>query len=331
MGREETMASTGFVPARICWITYVLAAASVALCFSAPPCEDPWRVGLLAICVATCVVYVFSFAYSNTSIYDPAWCLLPIFVAVGWMLTAKSSPSPRGWYALGLFVAWFLRYSLWWPWDGWTVGLRTEDWRYIDLAEKIGGVGRLYWLLSLTSLHLTPSLLVFFGLGPLQRLWTSGASGAPPLGALDAVAAAVSMAAMLANGAADTQLWRFRQRAAHPGAAQHLETEHCAKTCRQGLWAYSRHPNYCCEATFWLGIAICALAGDTEGAVPMRWAWGGSVVMFMFFRVSASLMDARSLKHRKGFAKVMQEVPALLPVPMALDRLLDKILVPGYR
>lgn len=275
------------------------------------------------------MIYAFSFAFSNTSIYDPAWCLLPIFVAIGWMVTAEASPSTRGCYALALLLLWFARYAAWWPWDGWTVGIHTEDWRYKELADKLGGTGCLYWLLSLTSLHLTPSLLVFFGVGPLQQVWTQGAAGADPLNWTDLAALCVSLGAMAANGAADTQLRRFRERAtSKTGAA--LETQHCSQICRSGLWAHSRHPNYCSEASFWLGIALAARAGDARRAVPLGWTWGGSLTMFLFFRVSASLMDKRSLKHRKGFAALMREVPALLPLTLPADRWLDRLLIPGF-
>jgi len=322
------MDSTGFVPAYICWLAYLAAAASVAVCFAMPLPWHPWQIGLLAICAATFSIYAFSFAYSNTSVYDPAWCLLPIFVAVGWMSTAESAPSSRGWYAFALLVSWYLRYALWWPWDGWTVGIHTEDWRYKQLADKVGGAGALYWLLSLTSLHLTPSLLVFFGLGPLQQVWTQGSARAQPLGLTDVAALCVALSAIVANGVADTQLRAFREKATAKSGSS-LETAHCDQVCRVGLWAYSRHPNYCSEATFWLGVALAAHAGDSSGAVPFGWTWGGSLVMFLFFRLSASLMDRRSLKHRRGFAKLMREVPALLPMPLAVDGCLDRLLISG--
>ena len=37
-----------------------------------------------------------------------------------------------------LLVLWFLRYNLQWPWEGWTHGICTEDWRYPLMARNLG-------------------------------------------------------------------------------------------------------------------------------------------------------------------------------------------------
>jgi steroid 5-alpha reductase family enzyme len=54
--------------------------------------------------------------------------------------------------------------------------------------------------------------------------------------------------AMLGESAADAQLNRFRSDPANKG-----------KTCRVGLWNYSRHPNYFCEWLVWVAYFIYAL------------------------------------------------------------------------
>ena len=46
------------------------------------------------------------------------------------------------------------------PWEGWTTGLAHEDWRYIEIRRRTKSPA-LYWVASLVSLHLTPTLLVF--------------------------------------------------------------------------------------------------------------------------------------------------------------------------
>jgi len=69
---------------------------------------------------------------------------------------------------------------------------------------------------------------------------------------------------------------------------------------------------------------LAALAGGMRG---WPWTLGGILSYAAFFRVSASLMDKRSLMNRPGYAKVMEEVSALFPCPLALDRALDRVLI----
>ena len=78
--------------------------------------------------------------------------------------------------------AWAWRFFLFVPWEGWTVGLAREDWRYHDLRAKLG---RGYWGFSLASLHLTPTLLVYGALAPAARV--DAASAVPSVLALVAV------------------------------------------------------------------------------------------------------------------------------------------------
>lgn len=239
MGRETTMHCTQPVGPLVCWLTYIASVAWIGYRFARPggfpdwglptaaDGETPsswWWVGFTAHCESTFVIWIFSLVSSNTSLYDPAWCILPIALGVAWMAAAAAAaagdqaPSWRGAYSLALLCVWYLRYQLWFPWDGWFHGITTEDWRYIDLANKLPGGGGtpLYWLLSLLSLHLTPTLLVWFAVAPVgATVWTApdGGAGAPELHAGDAVAAAVALGAIVIQAVSDEQLRRFRTKA----------------------------------------------------------------------------------------------------------------------
>ncbi|HXV64445.1 MAG TPA: DUF1295 domain-containing protein [Vicinamibacteria bacterium] len=70
----------------------------------------------------------------------------------------------------------------------------------------------------------------------------------PAIGALEIAGYTLSLAALLFESLADRQLARHRRDPAMRG-----------KTCRTGLWRYSRHPNYFFEWLIWVGYAIAAL------------------------------------------------------------------------
>lgn len=99
---------------------------------------------------------------------------------------------------------------------------------------------------------------------------------------------------------ADAQLARFRADPAQRG-----------KTCRRGLWRYSRHPNYFFEWLHW--FAYVALA---HGA-PRAWlAWLGPLVMFVFLRWLSGIpwTEAQALRSRgEDYRAYQQSTPMLFP------------------
>lgn len=71
----------------------------------------------------------------------------------------------------------------------------------------------------------------------------------PSVSLLEGVAAALWTLAMAGEAAADAQLNKFRSDPSNKG-----------RTCRAGLWRYSRHPNYFFEWLIWVAFALFALA-----------------------------------------------------------------------
>ncbi|KAJ1626848.1 hypothetical protein T492DRAFT_195355 [Pavlovales sp. CCMP2436] len=70
------------ISAAWCWLAYIVAFVASGLAASAldagyPELGPLWKVNLLA----TCVVWCSSLAASNTSVYDPYWCLAPLLLA----------------------------------------------------------------------------------------------------------------------------------------------------------------------------------------------------------------------------------------------------------
>jgi len=100
--------------------------------------ENPLLAMLGADLIATLVVFVFSLALNNSSMYDPYWSVAPIVIALAW--AAGGGGGLVSGVLLAVIVAWGLRLT----WNfarGWS-GLDHEDWRYVGYREN---TGLLYW------------------------------------------------------------------------------------------------------------------------------------------------------------------------------------------
>ncbi|MBC7170906.1 MAG: DUF1295 domain-containing protein, partial [Polyangiaceae bacterium] len=220
----------------ICALAYASAGAA-ALAVGYPlRSEHPIYVAAVADFVATVVVFAWSRAYRNSSIYDPYWSVAPPLIGLYFVLGAPAEANTaRQALCLGLCTVWAVRLTYNWA-RGWA-GLHHEDWRYVLIHDKTGA---LYWPVSFLGIHLFPTVQVFAGCLAMYPALTSTA----PLGLVDAVAVLVTALAIACEAVADEQLRAFALR---PGKA-------AGAVMMEGLWRYSRHPNYFGEIAFWWGL-----------------------------------------------------------------------------
>ena len=141
-----------------------------------------------------------------------------------------------------------------------------------------------------------PTIIVFLA---CLSLYPALSAGHRPFGALDVVAVIATTGAITIETIADRQLKNFSRQPNRSG-----------EIMAGGLWAYSRHPNYLGEITFWWGLFIFGVA-----AAPGYW-WtivGPVAVTILFITVSVPLMEKRSLEKRPGYAEIRKKIPVLLP------------------
>lgn len=275
-------------------LAYVVALAVAAASVVALRGMHPLAVVLGADVAATLAIFAFSYAFANSSFYDPYWSVAPPVIALylAALPEAQGAPELRQVLVLLLVFAWALRLTLNWA-RGWT-GLQHEDWRYVDIRER---TGRHYWLASLSGIHVFPTLQVYLG---CLALWPALVTGTRPPGLLDALAAAVTAGAIGIELVADEQLRAFR-RNARPGAV-----------LSSGLWAWSRHPNYFGEIAFWWGLGLFGVAAD-PGAV---WCLVGALaISVMFVAASVPMIDRRMVARRPGYAEHARRTSSLVPWP----------------
>ncbi|MBI3289165.1 MAG: DUF1295 domain-containing protein [Elusimicrobia bacterium] len=241
------------------------------------------------------------------------WAVLSAFFAVLWAFQARSRDASHvdvGW-ALGLgFMSVLAAVSL--PGDAgrralaaamtclWSLRLaghlyvdrvrgKPEDGRYAALRARWGKAANRNFFFFFQAQALLDVLL------SLPFVAVSSRSGA--LGGLDAAGAAIFLVSVAAEAAADRQLARFRR-----------DPQSRGKTCRAGLWAWSRHPNYFFEWTHWLSYAVMA-PGDWRA-----WIAPPAMLFFLLKVTGIPATEAQALKSRgEDYRRYQRETSMFFP------------------
>ena len=246
---------------------------------------------LVADVAATLIVFLFSFLFKNSSVYDPYWSAIPPFIAVFLVFNNPDGNSLRQNVMFGLILFWAIRLTANWA-RGWS-GLNHEDWRYGKIASD---TGRFYWPVSFIGIHLMPTFFVFLGCLPL---WF-GMSSNEPFNFIDIIAILVTLVAVVVEWIADEQLRNYKKQ------------EKREPYMKSGLWSLMRHPNYFGEILFWTGLFLFVFSSQRYNG---WWTAVGFVSMIILFKfISIPLMEKRNMTNRPGYENYIREVNALLPL-----------------
>jgi steroid 5-alpha reductase family enzyme len=278
-------------------VVYLLALAAAWWSLRLWPGLHPLVAVAVADTVATIVVFAGSVATNNSSMYDPYWSVAPPVIAAYLVALPEADqgvPTRQG-LVLGLVLLWAIRLTHNW-WRGWP-GLHHEDWRYVDFRRS---TGRLYWVVSFLGIHYFPTVMVYLG---CLALWPALVAGGQPLGLLDGLAALVTVVGIGCEYFADNQLRAFTQRKDRDPSAIMAE----------GLWAYSRHPNYFGEITFWWGLFLFGVAATPSGWWPA--ILGPLTMLALFLGISIPLMEKRMKRRRPAYGDHQRRVSVLVPWP----------------
>lgn len=279
----------------ICLMVYVLAFAG------AWKFADIYKYGLhplilmlIADVIATVIVYIFSLLYKNSSLYDPYWSVIPPAVAAYWAWHFQVLQSLPVLLMLTGIGVWAVRLTLNWL-RGWQ-GLSHQDWRYVMLREKNP---KLYWLTNFGGIHMFPTLIVFAGMLPVYYFIQAYANTEGELILpIVILGFAITIIAALIELIADEQMRSFKKRA-KPG-----------EFINEGLWKYSRHPNYFGEVTFWFGLWVMLM-----GIAPQYWwtgiGWVAMAAMFVF--ASIPMMKEKNLKSKPNYQQYVDSVSMIVP------------------
>lgn len=168
---------------------------------------------------------------------------------------------------------------------------KGEDWRYANWRKDWGNKQA---IISFFRVFMLQGSIMWIVALPLMQIEQSY----PRIQTLQYIGIAVCLFGFLWESIADWQLYAFKQKKENKG-----------KVMRQGLWKYSRHPNYFGEIVFWWGVFIIAIPHG-------NWWWsllGVSTISFFIIKISGVPMLERKKKKEANYQTYIEDTNALIP------------------
>ena len=230
--------------------------------------------GLAAAVMAA--VFVVSLRARNFSLVDIAWSAIFTPLALLYA-TLAGGYGPRRALIAAMVTLWSLRLA--WHLYGRIASLHpVEEGRYVQLRRDWAAhLNRRFFLFFQAQGLLAALLSLPFLLACVDRR--------PALGPFEIAGAALLVVALASEAVADAQLAAFK---ADPRSRD--------RTCRAGLWRYSRHPNYFFEWLVWVAYFVFAWPSPGGGAA----IYCPLLMLFFLFRVTGIPMTEEQAVRSRG-------------------------------
>lgn len=255
-----------------------------------------WAQALPVTAVASLLLFLAAFAigvrHGRHRVVDVVWGLaFTAVAAVSFALSAGQGNPDRRTIAFVLTAVWGLRLAV-------HIGTRSrgkpEDPRYEQLLAKAAGSRAWY---AFTRVYLLQAVLVWFVSLPIQV----ASFGTAPPGPQTTAACALWLLGFVFETVGDRQLARFKKDPANSG-----------RLMTDGLWRYTRHPNYFGDACVWWGLFL--LAADQRAGVFTIVA---PIVMTLLLTVGSGmrLADRHMAATRPEYADYVRRTSGFIPLP----------------
>lgn len=247
--------------------------------------------GLAAMAVFAFAGWLLSLYRNNVTHVDSMWSLFFMVAAFSFSASIHHSGqglSQRTLLVLILLCIWALRLCLYLTWRNWGP---HEDHRYAAIRKnnephfKFTSIYIVFGLQAVLAWVVSLSLL-----GAI----TSNA----PLNGADAAGALLMISGLIWETVADYQLSRFKNNPANHG-----------KVLNQGLWRFSRHPNYFGECCVWWGFYLMALAGGAWWSVP-----SALLMTLLLLKISGvALLEKDIAERRPDYIEYLKSTNRFIP------------------
>lgn len=247
---------------------------------------------LIADISSTILIFIFSCIFKNASCYDAYWSVAPI-VIISFYLISKPFSIVRLLLSIAI-IGWGIRLTINWAYT--FDNLLWIDWRYKMLKEKTKW---LYPLVNFLGIHLFPTLVVYTCILPAVFCFEYETS----FNILVLLFFILSMFSFQFQAVADIQMHRFRKTGSNT-------------FIRNGLWKYSRHPNYLGEIMMWISVGLLSISA-LNGYYYL--IIGSMINTLMFVFISIPMAEEHQRSRKEGFDEYKKETRMLLPIYKKID------------
>jgi steroid 5-alpha reductase family enzyme len=243
------------------------------------------------VVITMTLVWYASVRLRNAGIVDIAWSATFALLALIYA-TLGSGDLTRRFAAAAMMVVWSLRLAT-------HLGRRVlghielEDGRYAALRSKWGASANrkmffFFHFQGATNVLLSTPVLI------------ASLNGAPGFAAIELAGMVLWFVAVTGESVADVQLRRFK-----------ADPDNHRKVCTDGLWRYSRHPNYFFEWLVWVAFFLFAMGspwGWITAYCPLLMLW------FLYKVTGIPATEEHSLSTRgDAYRRYQQTTSAFVP------------------
>lgn len=245
---------------------------------------------LLTVAVQA-LCFLFAAYFKTDVLTDISYSLT--FVLLAWaVLLLDGAPDPRAWLVAAMVSLWGLRLGLYLFRRILRIG---RDQRFDGVREKFSSFLK-FWVFQ--------ALAVWLAM--LPAIYAISAEYARPLDVFDLIGGLAWLIGLVIETVADQQKYRFKNNPANRN-----------RWMDQGLWKYSRHPNYFGEILLWWGIFVM-VAPQLQG-----WQWLSILgpvfitAILLFFSGIPPLekKDRERYGHLPEFQEYLRRTSILVPLP----------------
>ncbi|MDX1579743.1 MAG: DUF1295 domain-containing protein [Gemmatimonadota bacterium] len=249
---------------------------------------------VVAVAVAMSAVmlglWLFALRRHEADAVDLGWTAGLGAAALFYAIALDGGVTGRRWLVAAMAGLWSGRLALY-LWR--RVLAEGEDGRYRELRRKWGDRARTRFFLFFQAQGLLVALLsLHFMIAMLAR--------SEPVGWLDALGALILLTSVVGESIADRQLERWRNDPSKQG-----------RVCKEGLWRYSRHPNYFFEWFHWLAYIPLTIG---TAWLPAMFVAPTILLLLIVFVTGIPPTEAQSLRSRgEAYREYQRTTSAFFP------------------